>query len=66
MLDIVTTFALIGIVLTVSALASPYVRRAPISFLILFLTLGSSASTASTASLSTLTTASSRLPRPSR
>ena len=38
--DFLTVFALIGIVLTLSALASGVVARAPISFPILFLGLG--------------------------
>lgn len=38
--DLLTGFALIGIVLTVSALASGYVERAPLSFPMIFLGLG--------------------------
>jgi NhaP-type Na+/H+ and K+/H+ antiporter len=40
MFDVVTAFALVGVVLVVSALASPLVERAPISFPIIFLGLG--------------------------
>jgi NhaP-type Na+/H+ or K+/H+ antiporter len=40
MSDLLTLFALIRVVLTVSALASGLVERAPISFPILFLALG--------------------------
>src|SRR5687768_14157989 len=38
--DLLTLFALIGVVLTLSALASGLVERAPLSFPILFLGLG--------------------------
>ena len=40
MFDLVTGFALVGVVLVISALASPLVERAPISFPIIFLGLG--------------------------
>lgn len=40
MLDLLTTFALIAVVLTVSGLASGIVERAPLSFPIIFLGLG--------------------------
>jgi len=40
MLDLLTLFALVGVVLTVSALTSGLVERAPLSFPILFMGLG--------------------------